>query len=244
MQEVLTRVPLAPEKPCNLSVRLHRSPTPSPALSLCPFHWRVHLHNLRLACHRCVSRLCCLAASHSRTSVDVPCPSLSPSLRRAGTLSFPISRATSTVGQGTPRVPRTRRCEHWRGLPLSFQPVMCCVFAHIRSVLRPLRARNMVRYLPHPLHLRVLMPLSAVAAVAFASGMAATSAVIHLLSTGDHVISIDDVYGGTQRYFRRTVTPVSTAFCCYMCCSCTSYRWRPFVVSLCLRLRHERRAHD
>ena len=47
------------------------------------------------------------------------------------------------------------------------------------------------------------------AAIAFASGMAATSAVIHLLSTGDHVICIDDVYGGTQRYFRRTVAPVS-----------------------------------
>jgi O-acetylhomoserine/O-acetylserine sulfhydrylase-like pyridoxal-dependent enzyme len=38
--------------------------------------------------------------------------------------------------------------------------------------------------------------------------MAATTAIIHLLSTGDHVISIDDVYGGTQRYFRRTVVPV------------------------------------
>lgn len=44
-------------------------------------------------------------------------------------------------------------------------------------------------------------------AVAFASGMSATTAVIHLLSAGDHVIVIDDVYGGTQRYFRRTVVP-------------------------------------
>ena len=43
--------------------------------------------------------------------------------------------------------------------------------------------------------------------VAFASGMSATTAVVHLLSSGDHVVSIDDVYGGTQRYFRRTVTP-------------------------------------
>lgn len=39
--------------------------------------------------------------------------------------------------------------------------------------------------------------------------MAATAALVHLLETGDHVISIDDVYGGTQRYFRRTVKPVS-----------------------------------
>ncbi|DBA02904.1 TPA: hypothetical protein N0F65_005931 [Lagenidium giganteum] len=44
-------------------------------------------------------------------------------------------------------------------------------------------------------------------AVAYSSGMAATTAVVHLLKQGDHVISIDDVYGGTQRYFRRTVNP-------------------------------------
>lgn len=43
--------------------------------------------------------------------------------------------------------------------------------------------------------------------VCFSSGMAATSAVIGLLSRGDKVISIDDVYGGTQRYFRRVVNP-------------------------------------
>eukprot|EP00743_Colponemidia_sp_Colp-15_P001579 GILK01001725.1.p1 GENE.GILK01001725.1~~GILK01001725.1.p1 ORF type:complete len:406 (-),score=60.25 GILK01001725.1:123-1289(-) len=39
--------------------------------------------------------------------------------------------------------------------------------------------------------------------LAFASGSAATASIIHLLRTGDHVISVDDVYGGTQRYFRR-----------------------------------------
>jgi cystathionine gamma-lyase len=42
--------------------------------------------------------------------------------------------------------------------------------------------------------------------VAFSSGSAATSAVIHCLEHGDHVLCIDDVYGGTQRYFRRIVT--------------------------------------
>lgn len=42
-------------------------------------------------------------------------------------------------------------------------------------------------------------------AVAFASGSAATSAVIHCLKAGDHVLCVDDVYGGTQRYFRRIV---------------------------------------
>lgn len=44
-------------------------------------------------------------------------------------------------------------------------------------------------------------------AVCYSSGMAATTAVIHLLKSGDHVLSIDDVYGGTQRYFRQTVVP-------------------------------------
>lgn len=43
--------------------------------------------------------------------------------------------------------------------------------------------------------------------VAFSSGSAATSAVIHLLLHGDHVLCVDDVYGGTQRYFRRIVQP-------------------------------------
>jgi cystathionine gamma-lyase len=45
-------------------------------------------------------------------------------------------------------------------------------------------------------------------AVAFASGSSATSAVIHCtMQCGDHAICVDDVYGGTQRYFRRIVTP-------------------------------------
>lgn len=44
-------------------------------------------------------------------------------------------------------------------------------------------------------------------ALAFASGMAATTSLLHLLKAGDHVVSIDDVYGGTQRYFRRVAAP-------------------------------------
>jgi cystathionine beta-lyase/cystathionine gamma-synthase len=39
--------------------------------------------------------------------------------------------------------------------------------------------------------------------LAFASGMAATDAIAHLLSAGDHVILSDDVYGGTYRLFAR-----------------------------------------
>ena len=96
-----------------------------------------------------------------------------------------------------------------------------------RSALRPLSLASMVRDCASCVHVPALQPHTSLAlafcvtlpsrivyrvsstAIAFASGMAATSAVIHLLSTGDHVICIDDVYGGTQRYFRRTVAPVS-----------------------------------
>lgn len=39
--------------------------------------------------------------------------------------------------------------------------------------------------------------------LAFSSGVAATGAVIHLLSAGDHVVLCDDVYGGTNRIFHR-----------------------------------------
>src|SRR5476651_74132 len=36
---------------------------------------------------------------------------------------------------------------------------------------------------------------------AFGSGMAATSTVLELLDSGDHVIAMDDIYGGTYRLF-------------------------------------------
>jgi cystathionine beta-lyase/cystathionine gamma-synthase len=39
--------------------------------------------------------------------------------------------------------------------------------------------------------------------LAFASGMAATDAIAHLLASGDHVVLSDDVYGGTYRLFAR-----------------------------------------
>ena len=37
--------------------------------------------------------------------------------------------------------------------------------------------------------------------LAFASGLAATDAILHLLEAGDHVVASDDVYGGTFRIF-------------------------------------------
>lgn len=42
---------------------------------------------------------------------------------------------------------------------------------------------------------------------AFASGCAATTTVLHLLKTGDHVIAGDDMYGGTFRLFDKVLRP-------------------------------------
>jgi cystathionine gamma-synthase/cystathionine gamma-lyase len=49
-------------------------------------------------------------------------------------------------------------------------------------------------------------------ASAFSSGMAATSAVINLLSAGDHVVVGDDLYGGTYRLFERIFTRYGLTF--------------------------------
>src|SRR6476660_5935760 len=39
--------------------------------------------------------------------------------------------------------------------------------------------------------------------LAFGSGMAAESAVMNLLSGGDHLVSAEDLYGGTYRMFEK-----------------------------------------
>jgi cystathionine beta-lyase/cystathionine gamma-synthase len=44
--------------------------------------------------------------------------------------------------------------------------------------------------------------------LAFASGLAATSAVLSLLRPGDHVVAGDDLYGGTYRIFERVYRPL------------------------------------
>jgi cystathionine gamma-lyase len=41
--------------------------------------------------------------------------------------------------------------------------------------------------------------------LAFASGCAATTTVLHMLSSGDHVVAGDDLYGGTYRIFERVM---------------------------------------
>ena len=44
--------------------------------------------------------------------------------------------------------------------------------------------------------------------LAFASGVAAIDAVLHLLKAGDHALLSDDVYGGTYRLFKKVFEPV------------------------------------
>jgi len=41
--------------------------------------------------------------------------------------------------------------------------------------------------------------------LAFASGMAAEQTILSLLSSGDHIVSCDDLYGGTYRIFERVM---------------------------------------
>jgi cystathionine gamma-synthase/cystathionine gamma-lyase len=47
---------------------------------------------------------------------------------------------------------------------------------------------------------------------AFGSGMAATSAVMNLLSSGDHVVVGDDLYGGTYRLFSKVLVRYGLEF--------------------------------
>ena len=49
---------------------------------------------------------------------------------------------------------------------------------------------------------------------AFASGLAATATILDLLDSGDHVVAMDDLYGGSYRLFervrRRSAMQIST----------------------------------
>ena len=48
--------------------------------------------------------------------------------------------------------------------------------------------------------------------LAFASGCAATTTVLHLLRSGDHVVAGDDLYGGTFRIFERVLRQMGIDF--------------------------------
>jgi cystathionine gamma-lyase len=46
-------------------------------------------------------------------------------------------------------------------------------------------------------------------AIAFNSGMSATVTIMQTLKSGDHILCVDDVYGGVQRYIRTILNPNS-----------------------------------
>jgi cystathionine gamma-lyase len=46
----------------------------------------------------------------------------------------------------------------------------------------------------------------------FGSGLGCTTTLMHLMAKGDHVLVIDDVYGGTQRLFRRCMAEFGMEF--------------------------------
>ena len=50
------------------------------------------------------------------------------------------------------------------------------------------------------------------AAFAFSSGMAATSTVMGLVKQGDHIISTQNIYGGTYRYFEQIMTDYGLSY--------------------------------
>jgi cystathionine gamma-lyase len=56
-------------------------------------------------------------------------------------------------------------------------------------------------------------------AFAHTSGMSAHITLLNLLQAGDHVLCVDDVYGGTQRYLRKILSPNTTIkvdFSCFL----------------------------
>jgi len=56
-------------------------------------------------------------------------------------------------------------------------------------------------------------------AFAHTSGMSAHITLLNLLQSGDHVLCVDDVYGGTQRYLRKILAPNTTIkvdFSCFL----------------------------
>ncbi len=48
--------------------------------------------------------------------------------------------------------------------------------------------------------------------IAFSSGLAAISTIVHLLKSGDHVLASDDMYGGTYRLFEKVFRDLGLSF--------------------------------
>lgn len=48
--------------------------------------------------------------------------------------------------------------------------------------------------------------------IAFASGCATTTTLMHMFKQGDHIVCADDVYGGTFRLFDKVLTPMGLSY--------------------------------
>ncbi|MGH2345807.1 MAG: aminotransferase class I/II-fold pyridoxal phosphate-dependent enzyme, partial [Chloroflexota bacterium] len=48
--------------------------------------------------------------------------------------------------------------------------------------------------------------------LAFGSGLGAETTILHTLHSGDHVVAMDDLYGGTFRLFERVFRPLGITF--------------------------------
>jgi len=64
------------------------------------------------------------------------------------------------------------------------------------------------------------------AGFAFASGCAAATTLLHTLRPGDHVLSGDDVYGGTFRIFDKVMGPLGSRPASWTCVSQSGCRLR------------------
>lgn len=71
------------------------------------------------------------------------------------------------------------------------------------------RTQNPTR---HALEANLAALEGGVDAVCFASGLAATNAVMSLVQQGQHVVVSDNVYGGTHRLFRKLIEPYGVSF--------------------------------
>lgn len=48
--------------------------------------------------------------------------------------------------------------------------------------------------------------------VTFSSGLGATTVIANLLNAGDHVVAVDDLYGGTFRLFSKVLSRMGVKF--------------------------------
>ena len=48
--------------------------------------------------------------------------------------------------------------------------------------------------------------------VTFSSGLGATTVILNLLNSGDHVVAGDDLYGGTYRLFSKVLSRMGVSF--------------------------------